>query len=124
MAVLFTPGQQHESTVLEPLLEQGAGPRSGRGRPRIRPARLVADKAYSSRKTRRYLRRRGIGYTIPRRRDERHTGPFNRSVYRLRNVVERFINRIKQFRRIATRYEKRVDNYRAMWLLGTIVLLL
>jgi transposase len=124
MAVLFTPGQQHESTVLEPLLEQGAVPRSGRGRPRIRPARLVGDKAYSSRKTRRYLRRRGIGYTIPRRRDERRTGPFNRSVYRLRNVVERFINRIKQFRRIATRYEKRVDNYRAMWLLGTIVLLL
>jgi hypothetical protein len=42
-------------------------------------------------------------------------GPFDRTIYRQRNQIERTINRFKQFRRIATRYEKRAVNYRTMW---------
>lgn len=117
-----TPGQQHDLTLAERLCEQGAVRRSGRGRPRLRPGRLVGDKGYSSRRFRGYLRRRGIRLTIPRRRNQPGGGPFDRVTYRQRNRVERLINRLKQFRRIATRYEKRAANYQAMLTVAAIIL--
>jgi transposase len=119
---VLTPGEQHESTVFEHLMEQGAVKRPSRGRPKVRPQRVVGDKGDSSRKIRAYLRRRGIGYTIPRKTNERRTGPFNRAIYRLRNLVERAINRLKQFRRLATRYEKRAENYHGMWVIAATLL--
>ncbi|NEO15352.1 MAG: transposase [Moorea sp. SIO3F7] len=73
-------------------------PRSGLRRPRIRPLRLVGDKGYTGRRIRNYLRRRGIRLTIPRLSNEPRRGPFNREIYRQRNLVELAINRIKQFR--------------------------
>ena len=103
-------------------MEQGAVKRPRRGRPKLRPKRVVGDKGYSSRKIRAYLRRRGMRYTIPRKVNERRTGPFDRASYRLRNRVERLINRLKQFRRLATRYEKRAENYHGMWVLAAILL--
>jgi transposase len=112
MTLLLTPGQQHEATVFEPLMEHGAVPRGGGGRPRLRPRRVVGDKAYSSKKIRHYLRQHGIRITIPRRKNEGRTGPFNRVLYRQRSWVERLINRLKQNRRLATRYEKCAANYR------------
>jgi transposase len=66
------------------------------------------------------LHRTGIRCTIARRRDERRRGPFNREAYRQHNVVERCINRLKQFRRVATRYEKRGANFDAMVTLAVI----
>ena len=117
-----TPGQQHEATVFEQLMTGGMVKRPGGGRPRVRPKRVCGDKGYSSRKIRSYLRRRGIRYTIPRKRNERRTGPFDKVLYRLRNRVERAINRLKQFRRIATRYEKKAENYMAMLHIGSILL--
>ena len=122
ITILLTPGEQHESTVFAQLLEQGAVKRRGQGRPKVRPKRVVGDKGYSSRKIRAYLRRRGIRYTIPRKQNERRTGPFDRAIYRLRNRVERLINRLKQFRRLATRYEKRAENYHAMWVIAATLL--
>jgi transposase len=119
---VLTPGERHETTVFEQLLEQGAVKRRGRGRPKRRPKRIVGDKGYSSRKIRAYLRRRGIRMTIPRKHNERRTGPFDRAIYRLRNRVERLINRFKQFRRLATRYEKRAENYHGMWVIVAILL--
>jgi transposase len=104
------------------LMAGGAVKRSGRGRPKHRPHRIVGDKAYSSRQIRQYVRRRGLRVTIPRKSNEQRTGPFDRTSYRQRNKIERLINRYKQFRRIATRYEKRAANYQAMWLIATIVL--
>jgi Transposase DDE domain len=71
MVLLITAGQCHEQTMFEPLLERGAVKRAGRGRPRLRPDRVAGDKGYSSRKIRRYLRRRGIGVVIARQRRER-----------------------------------------------------
>ena len=50
------------------------------------------------------------------------TGPFDRTIYRLRNQVERLINQLKQFRGIATRYEKRAENYHTMLRIAAIVL--
>jgi transposase len=83
---------------------------------------MVGDKAYSSRQIRQYVRRHGIRITIPRQSTEHRTSPFDRTSYRQRHKIERLMNRYKQFRRIATRYEKRAANYQAMWLIATIVL--
>ena len=82
VAFVLTPGQRHEASVFEELMAQGEVRRSGRGRPRIKPRRVCGDKGYSSRKIGGYLRRRGIRYTIPRKTNERGTGPFNRALYR------------------------------------------
>lgn len=93
-------------------------PRIGPGRPRTRPDSVSADKAYSSRDNRLYLRRRHIRHTIPEPDDQianrlrrgsaggRPTG-FDPERYRQRNTVERAIGRLKQFRAVATRYDKR-----------------
>src|SRR5918998_1983806 len=121
MTFVLTPGQRHEATGFEPLMEQGAVKRVGRGRPRLRPRRVVGDKGSSSRKIRQSLRRRGMRMTIPHKATERR-GRFDRAVYRLRNLVERLINRLKQLRRVATRYEKNGINYHGMLLLAAIKL--
>ncbi len=121
MVLLLTAGQRHEQTMFEPLMEHGAVNRVGRGGPRIRPDRVAGDKGYSSKKIRRYLRRRGIGVVIARQTRERRVR-FDKDAYRKRNVVERLINRLKQFRRVATRYEKRAVNYLAMLTIAAITL--
>ncbi len=93
---------------MESLLNQG---RIGRRR---RPRRLVGDKGYTGRPVRRLLRQRGIGAVIPRFTTERKQGVrFDRTAYRKRNVVERTINRLKQYRGIATRYDKLATTFNA-----------
>lgn len=122
LTFLLTVGQRNEATVFESLMEQGAVKRVGRGRPRLRPQRVAGDKAYTGRPIRLYLRRRGIGAVIPRRSNESRQGTrFDRQVYRERNRIERTINRFKQFRRIATRYEKRAQNYLSMLTIAAIL---
>jgi len=112
--VVLTPGQRHEQTVFEELLAGPALARRERGRPRLRPHAVVGDKGYSSHRIRAGLHRRGIRAVIPHKVNEHRTGPFDRALYRERNVVERCINRLKQCRRIATRYEKLADHFLAM----------
>ena len=122
MVFVLTEGQRHEQPVLPLLMEGGAVKRRGRGRPRIRPDRLAGDKGYSSPTVRRYLKERKIGVVIPTKADEVPDPAFDRAAYRERNVVERLINRLKQHRRLATRYEKRAANYLAMVTLAAILL--
>lgn len=122
ITVVLTSGERHEQTALEALLDQGAIRRPGRGRPRLRPRAVAGDKGYSSPTARARLRRRGIRPVIPSKSNERRQPHFDRAAYRLRNQVERLINRLKQFRRIATRYEKRAVNYLAMLHIGMIKL--
>jgi transposase len=124
MAFVLQAGQQHESRAFEPLMEQAAITRPCRGGPGLRPRRVAADKAYSNRRIRHWLRRRAIRVTIPRKRDERRRGPFDKALYKLRARVEQLINRLKQFRRIATRYEKRAASYLGMVTIGAILLYL
>lgn len=88
--------------------------RTKSGQRRLRPQRLVADKGYTSRAFRNYLHRYHIRCTIARRSNQRRTGSFHKQHYKKRNIVERLINRLKQIRRIATRYEKRAANFAAM----------
>ena len=123
LSVVLTGGQRHGSTQLEELLEAVRVPRpeGAPGRPRKRPAHLLGDRGYSFEGCRALLRRGGISHTIPERKDQRnrHAGrpgrrpSFDREAYRRRNVVERCVNRLKQWRAVATRYEKRAINYRA-----------
>ena len=100
--------------------------RSARGRPRLLPDQVVGDRGYSYPSVRRTLARQGIRAVIPRRRhqrpDDRRHRPFDGAAYRERNRVERLINRLKQRRRIATRYEKRAGHYLAMLTLAALVL--
>ncbi len=67
------------------------------------------------------LRRRGIPHTVPTRRDQRRLR-FDATTYRRRNVVERCVNRLKQWRAVATRYAKRAANYRAMVIVAALML--
>jgi transposase len=121
MTLALTPGHRHEATMFETLMEQGAIKRP-QGRPKLHPRRVVGDKGYTGHKIRTYTRRHGMCLTIPRQKTERRSGPFDHKIYRLRNIVERMINRMKQFRRLATRYEKRSENYRAMWIIAATLL--
>ncbi len=119
---MLTGGERHEQTALEALLDRGAIRRPERGRPRLRPRRTAGDKGYSSPTARRHLRRRHIRPVIPSKSNQRRQPNFDRAAYRRRNRVERLINRLKQFRRIATRYEKRAANYLAMVTIGMVLL--
>ena len=129
--MVLSCGQRHDSTQLAPVLDAISVPRpSGQGRPRKRPAHLVADKGYSYPSCRQLLRRRGIPHTIPERSDQRARRArrpgrllaFDRERYRGRNVVERCFNRLKQFRGVATRFEKRAVNYRAMVVIASLMI--
>ncbi len=91
---------------------------------------LIADKGYSYPACRALLRRRGITHTIPERRDQRERRgarpgrplAFDAEAYRRRNVVGRCINRLKQWRGVATRYEKRALNYRASVVIAALMI--
>jgi transposase len=131
LSIVITPGHRHDSTQLVPVLEGIRVRRpGGRGRPRSRPDRIIADKGYSYPRCRRWLRQRRIAHTIPERRDQRQRRAarrgrplaFDQTTYARRNVVERCINRLKQWRGLAMRYEKRAVNYRAMVVLASIAL--
>ena len=104
------------------ILRTDAIKQSGPGRPRIRSRRVSGDKGYSSCKIRLYLRRRGIRYTIPRQVNEHRGGKFDKALYRQRNLVERCFNRLKQYRRIATRYEKMAENYLTMLTIASFII--
>jgi transposase len=122
LAFTLTGGNANDCTQFEAVLERIRVARPGRGRPRKRPERVVADKGYSARGIRAYLRRRGIACTIPERVDQiagrRRRGEpvcrLDRTVYRRRNVVERCFSRLKQNKALATRYDKHALHYKAM----------
>lgn len=88
----------------------------------MRPARLAGDKGYSSRSVRHALRRRGIRPVIPTKSNERRNPRFDRTAYRERNRVERLINRLKQCRAIATRYEKLAVTFHALLTIAAILI--
>lgn len=133
MSIILTPGQAGDNPQLLPLLDQISVSRDGPGRPRKRPDRVLADKAYSHPSTRAALRRRGIAFTCPEKSDQiarraakgsRGGRPpaFDPQRYANRNVVERCFNRLKQFRALATRYAKRVAYYQSEIIIASIIL--
>jgi transposase len=122
LAAQLMPGQRHESTGVEALLGQVRLPCRGAqgGRPRTRPQRLAGDKGYSVKRVRRYLRRRGIQSVIPTRKDQRPSPRFDKPTYRRRNTIERAIGWLKEYRRLATRFEKLAVHFLGMVKLAMI----
>ena len=112
ITAVLTAGERHEQFALDALMDKGAAPRSGRGRPGLHPHRTCGDRGYSSPPARR-LRQRRIEPVIPTRKDQPRQPGFDKAAYRERNRVERLIRRLKQYRRIATRYEKTARNFLA-----------
>lgn len=123
VAFITSEGQRHDSIAFQTVLELVSIDRLGPGRPRSRPDWVLADKAYSSKAHRDYLAGRGIKAAIPIKDDQaaarRKKGPrggrppsFDRERYRVRHTVERAINKLRNHRATATRYEKRDFIYR------------
>lgn len=88
---------------------------------RMWPEALAGDKGYSSAELRNWLVQRDIETVIPYRADEMGSHEYDRDLYRERPVIERTINRLKRFRRIATRYEKLASSYLAMVTIAMIL---
>ncbi len=78
-----------------------------------RPKRLIADKAYDADKLRTWLKARRIKPVIPSTASRNKPYPLDRAAYRRRNVIERMFGRLKNWRRIATRYDRLAQNYLA-----------
>jgi transposase len=133
LVLLTGPGQGGDSPMFLPLMGQLKISRGGLGRPRTRPDRVRGDKAYSSRAIRSHLSQRGIVAVIPqpsdqighRKRRGRAGGrppAFDAADYKQRNVVERNFATFKQWRGIATRYDKLALTYRGGAVLRAITI--
>ncbi|MEU1124228.1 IS5 family transposase, partial [Streptomyces sp. NPDC005899] len=133
LGFVVTGGNINDCTQFEQVLAQIRVRRPGPGRPRNRPDHLLGDKGYSTRGIRNYLRKRGIPNTIPERSDQqanrRRRGSnggrppaFDKERYKQRNVVERCFNALKQYRAIATRYDKTRESYEAALTIASLLM--
>jgi transposase len=120
MAFVLTPGHRHEQTAFRELMRQGAVKRRGSGRPKLRPRTVVGDRGYTGKPVRDHLRWHGITAVIPQLRTERTPRLMDWKLYRERNVVERLVGKLKEYRRIATRYDKLTASYLAFVQLAAI----
>jgi transposase len=132
LVMLLGPGQGGDAPMFGPVLDSLCVPRPGGGRTRTRPVRALADKAYSSKAIRAHLRARRITAVIPepadqighrRRRGSAGGRPvdFDAVAYRRRNVIERSFNHLKQWRGLATRYDKHATTYRGGIVLASLL---
>lgn len=101
MRILVTGGERNDITQIEPLLEG------------ISAGFVLADKGYDAQRAIDAARASGAIPVIPRRKTTAMRRPFDPILYKERNLIERFFNRIKHFRRIATRYDKLARNYKS-----------
>jgi transposase len=118
LAVYVTPGQRHESTAFEIMVERVMLPHH-RGQ-RYWPERMSGDRGYSYPHIWRWLKRHGVGNVIPTRKNQPRDLAFEKAQYRRRNIVERVVGWFKECRRLGTRYEKLAVNYVAFWMVAMI----
>ena len=99
---MITPGNVHDMRVAKPLI--AAMPPS---------LELVGDKGYCSDELRAWLAERGTQAVIPNKRNRKVNHPCDPAIYKQRNVVERMFCRFKDWRRVATRFDRNVKNFMA-----------
>lgn len=112
MEINLTPGQDADISQAEPMLEN------------IDPDAFLADKAYDANRLTDKLTERGITPVIPRKRNRMTRRETDFALYRERNLVERFFNKLKQFRAIATRYDKMKSTFLAAVQFASVIILL
>ena len=113
LGFVLTPGQRADITQAEVLVEP------------YQVEAVIADKGYDSDAFLAYLEARDAESVIPSKRNRKEQREIDRNLYKDRNKVERFFNRLKHYRRIATRYEKTARNYLSMvYLASTMIWLL
>ena len=107
--ITLTPGQAHDGTAAEALLAN------------LKPgAILLADKAYDSNAIRDQAQEQDVWANIPPKSNRKGSFVFSAFLYRYRNMIERFFNKLKQFRGIATRYDKNPENFLAAIKLASV----
>lgn len=107
---IATGGQVHDVTQAEKLLDGQDGDY------------VLADKGYDSSMLVDYIEDKGFVPVIPPRSNRLESREYDKHIYKERNVIERTFNKLKQFRRIATRYEKTITNYMALLHLAACML--
>lgn len=110
--IILTPGQDHDVTQGPQLIANSEA------------KKMIADKAYDSDTLIDAIKARGAEPVIPPRKNRTEDRPYDKNAYKTRNVVERFINLMKQSRRVATRYEKTARNFLGVVQLAAIFVLL
>lgn len=108
----MTPGQAHDTQGFGPLMLMVAD----------RIAALLADKGYDADAIRDELARSGVEAVIPAKSNRREAIPHHRNKYRWRNQIERLFNKLKNWRRVATRYDKTADSYLGFVSLASVLL--
>jgi transposase len=109
--LILTPGNVHDSVMAQPCVSLVAG-----------IAEVVADKAYDSNAFRTFLKGRTITPVIPGKSNRKKRIHYDKQAYKNRNVIERCFCRLKDFRRIATRYDKLARNFfSALCLVAAVV---
>lgn len=98
---ILTPGQAGDVTKASALLEG------------FRADHVLADTAYDSRALREYIAGIGATAVIPSNPTRKHPFPLDRTLYRMRNRIERCFNKLKHFRRFATRYDRKASHFLA-----------
>ena len=109
MRLIATGGQAGDCPQTLPLLES------------LQPGKVLADTAYDSDENRAYCAQHGIEAVILNRPNRLEQAPMDAETYRDRNKIERFFGRLKQYRRLATRYEKTVVSFLAFWHVGALI---
>ena len=113
-----------------PVALKVTGAEAGDGPPRpaliagIETATVLADRGYDADTNRAVITAAGAEPCIPPRRNRTAAVGYDRHLYKGRNVVERFFGRVKQYRRVATRYDKKAANYRGFVWLASIQIML
>ena len=107
---LLTGGETHDATQALALLEG------------FSPSHVIADKGYDSQHIVAYVERRNAVAVIPSRSNTKVPRPYCKVLYKSRNIIERCFNRLKHFRRIATRYDRKASHFLAFLHLATLAL--
>lgn len=110
--LLLGPGQRHDVTRSHELING------------LKPDAVIADKGYDADHLRQAVRDAGAEPVIPARSNRKAPRDHDTVLYKERNLVERFFNKLKQFRRVATRYDKLLANYEGFVQLAAIAVLL